>query len=87
MPEGVAGQQDERGRLWDVIGMLRVAIWKQSEGDRVDFAVHVRNDNREGDPPLVRLYVLVGPGDKAEPVITMMLPVEDGSRTNPWHPV
>jgi hypothetical protein len=46
-------------------------------GERVDFAVHVRNDNREGDPPLVQLYALCGPGDNAEPVITVMLPTED----------
>jgi hypothetical protein len=75
VPEGVAGQ-DETGRLWDVLNMLRFAIRRQGGGERVDFAVHVRND-REGDPPLVRLYALCGPGDDAEPVITVMLPHED----------
>lgn len=76
VPKGVACQ-DEKGRIWDVLMLLRHAIAKSSGGDRVDFAVHVRNDNREGTPPLVRLYALCGPGDDAEPVVTVMLPHED----------
>src|SRR5512135_1810692 len=77
VPPGVDGQ-DETGRLWDVLTMLRFAIQRELvAGGRVDFALHVRNDNREGDPPLVRLYALCGPGDDAEPVITVLLPHED----------
>lgn len=77
VPQGVACQ-DETGRLWDVLMLLRHAIATSSSGgDRVDFAVHVRNDNREGTPPLVSLYALCGPGDDAEPVVTVMLPHED----------
>ena len=54
VPAGVAGQ-DETGRLWDVLTLLHFAIARQkSDGQRVDFAVHVRNDNRAGDPPLVQ---------------------------------
>src|SRR5512135_3819778 len=77
VPPGVDGQ-NETGRLWDVLNMLRFAIQRELiAGGRVDFSLHVRNDNREGDPPLVRLYALCGPGDNAEPVITIMLPEED----------
>ena len=76
VPNGVTCQ-DETGRLWDVLIMLRHAIAKNSDGDRVDFAVHVRNDNEERTPPLVSLYALCGPGDDAEPVVTVMLPTED----------
>jgi hypothetical protein len=77
IPDGVTGQ-DEKGRLWDVLQMLRFAIGRQrNDTNRTDFAVHVRNDDREGDPPLVRLYALCGPGDDTEPVITVMLPTED----------
>ena len=77
VPAGVAGQ-DETGRLWDVLTLLHFAIARQKgDGERVDFAVHVRNDNRAGDPPLVHLYALCGPGDDAEPVVTVMLPSED----------
>jgi hypothetical protein len=43
----------------------------------VRFGVHVRNDNRERTPPLVRLKAVCGPGDQGEPVITVMLPGED----------
>src|SRR5512144_2788596 len=67
VPDGVT-DQDEKGRLWDVLNVLRFAIAKQKKDvERVDFAVHVRNDDSEGDPPLVRLYALCGPGDDAEP--------------------
>jgi len=52
--------QDETGRLWDVLMMLRHAIAKNSDGDRVDFTLHVRNDNEERTPPLVSLYALCG---------------------------
>ncbi len=76
VPEGLTCQ-DETGRLWDVLMMLRHAIATSDGGDRVDFAVHVRNDNRDGTPPLVKLYALCGPGDDAEPVVTVMLPFED----------
>jgi hypothetical protein len=57
--------------------MLRHGIATNSDGDRVDFAVHIRNDNEERTPPLVSLYALCGPGDDAEPVVTVMLPHED----------
>jgi hypothetical protein len=43
----------------------------------VAFAWHVRNDNRDRTPPLVRLKALCGPGDRGEPVVTVMLPDED----------
>jgi hypothetical protein len=77
VPPGVACQ-DEAGRLWDVLTMLRFAIRGQrGDGAEVRFAVHVRNDVREGTPPLVRLKALCGPGDEGEPVVTVMLPEED----------
>jgi hypothetical protein len=41
------------------------------------FALHVRNDNRERTPPLVRLKAPCGPGDNGEPVVTVMMPDED----------
>ena len=70
--------QDEAGRLWDVLTMLRLAARGQREGAReVRFGVHVRNDNRDRTPPLVRLKALCGPGDPGEPVLTLMLPEED----------
>jgi hypothetical protein len=35
----------------------------------VAFALHVRNDNRDGTPPQVRLKAVSGPGDDGEPVV------------------
>ena len=76
VPPGVICQ-DEAGRLWDVLFLLRCAIGRGAGGPVVHFGVHVRNDNREGMPPLVRLKAVCGPGDQGEPVVTVMLPDED----------
>jgi hypothetical protein len=43
----------------------------------IHFAVYVRNDNREGTPPPVRLKAMCGPGDSGEPVLTVTMPNED----------
>jgi hypothetical protein len=76
VPAGVECQ-DEAGRLWDIVWLLRLAIGRSDGGEEVRFGVHVRNDNREGTSPLVRLKALCGPGDQGEPVITVMTPEED----------
>jgi hypothetical protein len=76
VPAGVVCQ-DESGRLWDVLSLLRFAIRTGNGGAEVRYAVHVRQDNRTGMPPLVHLKAVCGPGDEAEPVITVMLPDED----------
>src|SRR5437660_10897516 len=68
--------QDEAGRLWDVLWLLACAV-RRGAGPVVRFGVHVRNDNRERTPPLVRLKALCGPGDAGEPVVTVMFPDED----------
>jgi hypothetical protein len=76
VPPGVACQ-DEAGRLWDVVYLLRLAIGQSNSGPEVRFAVHVRDDNRDRTPPLVRLKALCGPGDDGAPCITVMRPEED----------
>jgi hypothetical protein len=76
VPPGVVCQ-DEAVRLWDVLLMLRLAIRGSDGGPEVRFGVHVRNDNREGTPALVRLKALCGPGDEGEPCVTVMMPEED----------
>jgi hypothetical protein len=77
VPPGVICQ-DEAGRLWDVLWMLRCAIRGSKDGgSEVRFALHVRNDNRESTPPLVRLKAVCGPGDQGEPVVTVLMPDED----------
>ena len=74
VPPGIACQ-DEAGQLWDVVWMVRCAI-AGSSGAEVRFGVHVRNDNRERTPPLVRLKALCGPNDDGAPCITVMVPDE-----------
>src|SRR4029079_14108943 len=38
--------QDEAGRLWDIVWMLRFAIQRTRSGvERLPFALYVRNDN------------------------------------------
>src|SRR5262245_23469381 len=48
VPPGVACQ-DEAGRLWDMLWLLRCAVGRG--GPEVRFGVLVRNDNRERTPP------------------------------------
>ena len=77
VPKGVAGQ-DEAGRLWDIVWMLRFAIRKARPGaNRLPFALYVRNDHRKAR--LVKLIATCGPLDidDPQPAITVMLPDED----------
>jgi hypothetical protein len=67
--------QDETGRLWDVLTMLRYASVHSSASQQVAFSVAVQSDARQ--PRRVQLKALCGPGDQGEPVITIMLPEED----------
>ena len=77
VPEGVVAQ-DESGRLWDILWMLRCQI-RRSRGDTLHFQLYVRNHTRERltRQDLVMLKAICGPGDEGEPVITIMLPDED----------
>ena len=76
VPDGVTGQ-DERGRLWDIVWMLHVAIARQRvDGPTIHFQLYVKNDEHE-PPQLVTLKAIIGPGDDPSPVLAMMLPHED----------
>jgi hypothetical protein len=69
--------QDVTGREWDVIWMLRNAM-TGAAGDRVAFTIYrVPPGSRTGTATLVHLIAHVGPGDQAEPVLTVMQPHED----------
>jgi hypothetical protein len=66
--------QDDAGRPGDVLSRLRSAGRQQDGCAReAGRAVHVRNDNRAGTPPLVYFKAVRGPGDQGEPVITAIL--------------
>ena len=73
-----AEAQDEAGRLWDILMMLRHAIKKaDAQASRLPFCLYVRNDNRS--PKLVTLHSVCGALDIDDPApsITIMLPTED----------
>jgi hypothetical protein len=76
LPHGV-GCQDEAGRLWDVVYLLRLTIGQSAGGPEVRFGVHVRNNNRDRTLPLVRLKAICGPNDDGSPCITVLLPTDD----------
>lgn len=75
--------QDQAGRLWDVLYMLQFAIRLQARrgaaGEttmRFDLYV-VPRDGRSTRARRTTLKAVIGPGDYAEPVLTIMMPDED----------
>ena len=71
--------QDLSGRMWDVCYMMAHAA-RRSAGPELAFKLHVWNwtaDGKRTKHELVTLKAICGPGDDAEPVITIMLPDED----------
>ena len=78
VPTGVTGQ-DEAGRLWDVVWMLRFAIIRSQPGtSRLIVALYVRNSDSH-PARLVKLLATAGAVDIDDPApaITVMLPDED----------
>ncbi len=73
VPEGVEAQ-DEAGRLWDILTMLRFAIKQGKDGSELLFQLHVRNENERAR--LVTLKSVCGPDGNGSPCITIMLPDE-----------
>jgi hypothetical protein len=78
VPPGVTCQ-DEAGRLWDIVWMLRFAIRRARPGaDRIPVALYVRNSDTER----ARLIKLIAACsaldiDDPQPAITVMMPDED----------
>lgn len=90
VPEELAGLQDENGRLWDILWMLRAAVSAgRIQGDRGQYEVimampdkgdwHENEKMHEGsrEQRLVTLKAVCGPSDDMSPCITVMLPNED----------
>ncbi len=78
VPPGVTGQ-DEAGRLWDVVWMLRFAIIRSKPGtSRLTVALYIRNSNSHS-ARLTKLIATAGAVDVDDPApaITVMLPTED----------
>lgn len=74
VPIGVEAQ-DEQGRLWDILWMLKYAIQQSSDANLLHFQLHVRNSNEKAD--LVHLKAICGPDDDGSPCLTILLPNED----------
>lgn len=76
VPNEVKGEQDEHGRLWDILSMFVMAARESGGGDCLLYRLAVRN--RRCEPPEVAtLKAVCGRGDHQEPVLTIMLPGED----------
>lgn len=74
-PEGMESYQDYKGRLWDVLWLLRLKIAQGNEDkDLIEYNVSFLMSPRRSE--LVRLWGHVGPGDQGEAVLTIMLPEE-----------
>ena len=67
--------QDELGRLCDVLMLLRFAIGRDPDTSILHF--NVCYVDGAGKMTKTLLKAICGPGDNAEPVITIMLPCED----------
>jgi len=84
--EEAASCQDVSGRLWDVLFMLVMAVRMGNGGAVMTYQLVVNNgreqdlnsnEHWEGNLRCVTLKAVCGPGDKLEPVVTIMLPSED----------
>ncbi|GAB2872910.1 DUF6573 family protein [Streptomyces mayteni] len=70
--------QDEVGRLWDVLNMVRFAL-RRLRRTEWRYLVELYRVPRPGRARTARRTVLaveIGPGDSGEPVLTIMLPDE-----------
>ena len=67
--------QDIKGRLWDVLWMLKCAI--ASTRQRSDTLLYTFSCVTREGKRIVRLKCVCGPGDTPEPCFTLMLPEED----------
>src|SRR6185312_777174 len=74
-PAARRARKDERGRLWDIVWMLRCAIPRHL-GEQ-QFLYELRVVTKSVRPSRVVLKAHCGPGDNAEPVLTVLLPNED----------
>lgn len=85
--EELAPCQDIKGRLWDVLWMMKLAIVGRVPCRRMDestiiFVVHVvpnvpKGKKRNPRAKRVELKVVCGPSDDGSPCLTVMLPEQD----------
>ena len=66
--------QDVAGRLWDVLNMALYAIRSSKQGGS---ELLYTLEMPAGNTVVYRVKLVCGPGDDAEPVVTLMCPGED----------
>ena len=90
-PESLKGFQDIQGRLWDVLTMfsfsaramkkanIDVAESQKDTAQTLYFKTMFQMPSKAGNPKIetVDLKAICGPGDNAEPILTIMLMKED----------
>ena len=71
--------QDQSGRLWDLLYMASHAIrTSKDSGDRLLYELYrVPRDGYSTEAKPVTLKLIIGPGDRGEPVITVLMLNED----------
>lgn len=70
--------QDESARIWDVLWIGLLGARKNREASKIIFQLYcIPRDSQTTTPRLMTLHMLCGPGDKGEPVLTIMTPDED----------
>jgi hypothetical protein len=75
-PEGLEGEgQSLEGRLHDLLEMTKAAAASDWGGSRVEFECIFLMKPKTFQK--VKCVAMVGPGDQAEPVMTIMLPGDD----------
>jgi hypothetical protein len=80
LPEEYEGADDFTGRLWDILFCMRMAAERNKQAAGVRFKVSVRDIDGKHDSGTYsghELVSVIGPGDDANPVITIMFPNED----------
>ena len=69
--------QSISGRLWDVLWMFRVFASRTKDNFLLYPVLFLLSDNGKFYTKEIKLKAVIGPGDKGEPVITIMMPYED----------
>ena len=71
--------QDQAGRLWDVLYLAtaKARSLRDRRQNQLLYELHVVPRPGHDHPRLRTLKLVIGPGDDAEPVATIMLPNED----------
>lgn len=73
--KGEEAGQDERGRLWDVLWIARLAARGAKDQSEVGYTLRVVQTGQRVEH--VQLNMTIGPGDEGAPVITIMMTDED----------